>query len=62
MQAPTVKCRDSEIPPTGESNDPTEKRYQTKSLIYSTAKHYAHPFIIKYINQQLKMSAKFKAY
>ena len=32
MQAPTVKCRDSEIPPTGELNDPTETRYQTKRI------------------------------
>ena len=32
MQAPTVKCRDSEIPPTGELNDPTETRYQTNKI------------------------------
>ena len=52
MQAPTVKCRDSEIPPTGELNDPTGTRYQkTKSLIYSTAKHYDTPLLLKYINQ-----------
>ena len=28
-----VKCRDSEIPPTGELNDPTETRYQTNKII-----------------------------
>ena len=39
MQAPTVKCRDSEIPlrseslrPTGELNAPTETRYQTNKI------------------------------
>ena len=32
MQAPTVKCRDSEIPPTGELNDPTEAGYQTNKI------------------------------
>ncbi len=32
MQALTVKCRDSEIPPTGELNDPTETRYQTNKI------------------------------
>ena len=37
MQAPTVKCRDSEIPlrsesfqPTGELNDPTETKVSNK--------------------------------
>ena len=33
MQASTVKCRDSEIPPTGELNDPTETRYQTNKIV-----------------------------
>ena len=30
---------------------PKQDIKQTKSLTYSTAKHYAHPSIIKYINQ-----------
>ena len=37
MQVPAVKCRDSEIPPTGELNDP---RASVKLLDFEIGFHY----------------------
>ncbi len=62
MQAPTVKCRDSEIPPTGELNDPTETRYQTNKITNIFHRETLSPLYYSISTNNLKMSAMFKAY